>query len=84
MAGRKASSAEREIAGFNHMNGANHPEMLPNSTADPLANPAFVWSLTGAGETPETPSSLRVPQGRDAAGRPASPIPLPLPAPVGP
>ena len=47
--GRKASSAEREIAGFNHMNGANRPETLPNSTAYPLANPAFVWPPAAAG-----------------------------------
>lgn len=53
--GRKASSSEREIAGFNHMNGANRPETLPNSSAYPLANPAFVWSPAGAGVGLESP-----------------------------
>lgn len=83
-AGRKASSTEREIAGFNHMNGANHPETLPNSIAYPLANPAFVWSPARAGEPPATPGSLHIPRGRDAAGCPANYIPLPLPAWVRP
>lgn len=49
---------EREITGFNHMNGANCIETLPNSATHPLANPASVWSLTllfcGAGEQLES------------------------------
>lgn len=72
---------EREIAGFNHMNGANCTEMLPNSTTYPLANPAFVWSLTlvfcGAGEELESVQCPPAPCTSPRAGMPQATLQAP-------